>query len=171
MRSKTERNVILIGMAGAGKSTLGVLLAKALGKDFVDTDILIQRQEGCLLPELIKRKGVGGFFALEEAVVSAADLRSCVVATGGSVVYSARAMEKLKSNGTVIYLSLPYEEIQRRVTGITTRGIVMRRGRSLRDAYEERLPLYHRYSDITLDCAGKDIETCVSEMVERLNAL
>lgn len=170
MQSKSERNVILVGMAGAGKSTLGVLLAKALGMDFVDTDILIQRQEGCLLPELIERKGIDGFFAIEEAVVAGADLRGCVVATGGSVVYSERAMAALKARGTVVYLSLPFEEIQRRVTNITTRGVVMKRGRSLRDAYEERLPLYQRYSDLTINCAGKDIETCVTEMAEGLRA-
>lgn len=170
MQNKRNGNVILIGMAGAGKSTLGVLLAKALGMDFIDTDILIQRQEGCLLSELIERKGIDGFFAIEEAVVAGSDLRGCVVATGGSVVYSERAMAALKAQGTVIYLSLPFEEIQRRVTNITTRGIVMKRGSSLRDAYEERLPLYQRYSDITVDCADKDIEACVSDMVERLRA-
>lgn len=146
MKNQGGKNIVLIGMAGAGKSTLGVLLAKALGMDFVDTDILIQQREERLLQEIIDHDGIDRFLAVEESVISELHLRNSVIATGGSVVYSQRAMEALREGGTVIYLYVAYKEVERRVTNITTRGIVIKQGRSLKDAYEERLPLYHRYS-------------------------
>ena len=160
MKNQGGKNIVLIGMAGAGKSTLGVLLAKALGMDFVDTDILLQ--------EIIDHDGIDRFLAVEESVISELHLRNSVIATGGSVVYSQRAMEALREGGTVIYLYVAYKEVERRVTNITTRGIVIKQGRSLKDAYEERLPLYHRYSDIVIDCSSRDIEGCVGEMVAKL---
>lgn len=168
MKKRDQRNIILIGMSGAGKSTLGVLLAKALGMDFVDTDIMIQQQEKRLLQEIIDADGIEAFMKIEEDVIVGMEIRHSVVATGGSVVYSQRAMDALKRGGTVIYLSVPYEEVQKRVTNITTRGIVLKAGNSLQDAYEERRPLYERYSDIIVDCANLDIEQCVREMVEKL---
>lgn len=168
MNKRDQGNIILIGMSGAGKSTLGVLLAKALGMDFVDTDIIIQQREKRLLQEIIDADGIEAFMKLEEAVIVGVEIHHSVVATGGSVVYSRRAMDALKREGTVIYLSVPYEEVQKRVTNITTRGIVLKAGNSLKDAYEERCPLYERYSDIVIDCANRDIEQCVREMVEKL---
>ena len=168
MKNKEDKNIILIGMSGAGKSTLGVLLAKALGMDFVDTDILIQQREKRLLQEIIDREGIERFLRTEEAVLSELQVRNCVVATGGSAVYSRKAMQSLRETGTVIYLSVPYEEVEKRVTNITTRGIVIKQGRSLKDAYEERLPLYRQYSDVLIDCAGRDIEGTVSEMIAKL---
>ena len=168
MKNQGGKNIVLIGMAGAGKSTLGVLLAKALGMDFVDTDILIQQREERLLQEIIDHDGIDRFLAVEESVISELHLRNSVFGTGGSVVYSQRAMEALREGGTVIYLYVAYKEVERRVTNITTRGIVIKQGRSLKDAYEERLPLYHRYSDIVIDCSSRDIEGCVGEMVAKL---
>ncbi|MDY4953162.1 MAG: shikimate kinase [Candidatus Onthomonas sp.] len=168
MKNKEDKNIILIGMSGAGKSTLGVLLAKALGMDFVDTDILIQQREKRLLQEIIDREGIEQFLRTEEAVLSELQVRNCVVATGGSAVYSRKAMQSLRETGTVIYLSVPYEEVEKRVTNITTRGIVIKQGRSLKDAYEERLPLYRQYSDVVIDCAGRDIEGSVGEMIAKL---
>lgn len=168
MKNKGDRNIILIGMSGAGKSTLGVLLAKALGMDFVDTDILIQQQEKRLLQEILNHDGIEQFLRIEEAVIANLKLHNCVVATGGSVVYSERAMAALRENGTVIYLYVAYEEVERRVTNITTRGIVMQQGRSLKDAYQERLPLYRTYSDVVVDCSDRDIEGCVGEMIAKL---
>lgn len=168
MRNKGDQNIILIGMSGAGKSTLGVLLAKALGMDFVDTDILIQQREKRLLQEIIDQEGIDRFLRVEEEVLSDLKLRNCVVATGGSAVYSRRAMQALRERGTVIYLSVPYEEVEKRVTNIKTRGIVMKRGRRLKDAYEERLPLYRTYSDVVIDCSGRDVEGCVGEMITKL---
>lgn len=165
---KKDQNIILIGMAGAGKSTLGVLLAKALGMDFIDSDIIIQQKEGRLLQEIIDEDGIDTFLDIEEKIVSSLDYRHTIIATGGSVVYSDKAMTALKENAVVIYLSLTYEEIQKRVTNIETRGIVLKKGNSLKDAFDERLPLYQRYADIVLDCVNKDIESCVTQMVKEV---
>lgn len=161
-------NIVLVGMSGAGKSTLGVLLAKALGMDYVDTDIMIQQQEGRLLQEVIDRGGIDKFMEVEENIVSDLKLKNCIISTGGSVIYSERAMNILKNGGQIIYLHVPYEEINRRLTNITTRGIVIKKGNSLKDVYEERLPLYKKYSDIMIDCSNKDIEHCVREIIERI---
>lgn len=166
---KKNQNIILIGMAGAGKSTLGVLLAKALGMDFIDSDIIIQQRENRLLQEIIDADGINTFLRTEEEIVSALDYQNTIIATGGSVVYSDKAMTSLKENAVTIYLSLPYEEIQKRVTNIETRGIVLKKGNSLKDAFDERLPLYEKYADIILECQGKDIEACVTQLVKAVN--
>jgi shikimate kinase len=159
-------NIVLIGMSGAGKSTLGVLLAKALGMDFVDTDIVIQRREGKRLQDIINAEGIGRFHGIEEDTVSGLLADNCVVATGGSVVYSERAMQALKKNGTVVYLHVGFEEIEARLQNIKTRGIVMKAGSSLRDVYEERLPLYRKYADVTVDCTGRGVENSVGEIIK-----
>ncbi|KRE55949.1 shikimate kinase [Paenibacillus sp. Soil750] len=161
-------NIVLIGMSGAGKSTLGVLLAKALGMDFVDTDIVIQQHEGRLLQDIIDNDGIEQFLEIEERAVSELQLKNCIISTGGSVIYSEKAMNILKQNGQIIYLHVPYKEIQRRLINVTTRGIVIMKGNSLKDVYEERVPLYNKYSDITLDCSNKNIEQCVSEILEKV---
>lgn len=159
-------NIVLVGMSGAGKSTLGVLLAKALGMDYVDTDIIIQHHEGRLLQEIIDNDGIDKFTQIEEKTVSELQLKNCIIATGGSVVYSEKAMSHLKQHGQVIYLHVPFEEIVRRLTDVTTRGIVIKKGNSLREVYEERVPLYLKYSDITVDCSNKDIEQCAGEVID-----
>lgn len=161
-------NIVLVGMSGAGKSTLGVLLAKALGMDYVDTDIVIQQHEGRLLQDIIDNDGIEKFMEVEENLVSELQLKNCIISTGGSVIYSEKAMNVLKQDGQVIYLHVPYEEIKRRLINITTRGIVIKKGNSLKDVYEERVPLYIKYSDITLDCLNKEIEHCVSEIIEKI---
>ncbi|MFE5320683.1 shikimate kinase [Paenibacillus sp. NPDC056579] len=161
-------NIVLIGMSGAGKSTLGVLLAKALGMDYVDTDLVIQQQEGRLLQEIIDHDGIEAFMEIEESIVSELQRDHCIISTGGSVVYSDKAMNALKQGGQIIYLHVSYEEIERRLTNITTRGIVIKNGNSLKDVYDERVPLYMKYSDKTLDCTNKEIEHCVSELLEML---
>ena len=158
-------NVILIGMPGVGKSTLGVLLAKTLGMTFLDTDLVIQDQKKALLRELIAQHGIDGFLALEGTVCAGLQAENAVIATGGSVVYSQTGMEALKRNGAVVYLSATYEEVEKRVTNITTRGIVLKHGCSLQDAFVERVPLYEQYSDYTVDGTGKSIEECVEEIV------
>jgi shikimate kinase len=159
-------NIILIGMSGAGKSTIGVLLAKTLGMDYVDTDIVIQQREGKLLQEIIDNDGIEEFMQIEENAVSELRLQNCIIATGGSVIYSEMAMNALKQGGRVIYLHVPYEEIKRRLVNVSTRGIVIKKGNTLEDVYEERVPLYIKYSDQTLDCSDKDTEQCLGEIIE-----
>lgn len=159
-------NIVLIGMSGAGKSTLGVLLAKALGMNYIDTDIVIQNQEDRLLPDILAEEGVSKFMEIEERVVSGLGLENSIISTGGSVIYSDKAMNFLKQDGQIIYLQLPYEELERRLGDITTRGIVIKEGQSLKDVFDDRVPLYIRYSDTILDCSNKSIEDCVSELIE-----
>lgn len=163
-----KQNITLVGMAGAGKSTLGVLLAKALGYDFIDTDILIQQKHKMLLQEIIDEKGIEAFLNIEEAILSELTTERSIIATGGSAVYSEKAMTALKQHSTVVYLSVPYEEIVARVKNIATRGIVLKHGNSLKDAFDERLPLYNKYADIMVDCSKKDIEATLSEIIGQL---
>ena len=163
-----KQNLTLIGMAGAGKSTLGVLLAKALGYDFIDTDILIQQKHKKLLQEIIDEDGIDAFLAIEEDILSELTIDRAIIATGGSAVYSDKAMQALKQHSTVVYLEVPYEEILSRVKNISTRGIVLKHGNSLKDAFEERQPLYHQYADIVVDCSKKDIESTLSEIINQL---
>ena len=162
-------NVILIGMSGAGKSTLGVLLAKAVGKDFTDTDIAIQQKEGRLLQDIIDTDGIDYFMQVEEDIVSALSFKNSVIATGGSVVYSEKIMASLMKDAVSVYLYVPYEELAARVKNISKRGIVMRSGSTYEDVYNERLPLYEKYADITVDCSVMDIEQCVEKIVMQLN--
>lgn len=161
-------NIVLIGMSGAGKSTLGVLLAKTLGMDYVDTDIVIQQHEGMLLQDIIDNYGIEAFMKIEENIISNLKLENCVIATGGSVIYSEQAMKVLKQGGQIIYLHVPYKEIEKRLINITTRGIVIKKGYSLKDVYEERVPLYIKYSDKTVSCSNKDIEYCISKIIEKI---
>lgn len=167
---ENNENLILIGMPGAGKSTIGVLLAKTLGMNFIDTDLIIQQHRGRLLQDIIDTEGTDAFLAIEEDELSSLRLERSVIATGGSAVYSAKAMAALKAGGKTIYLSLPYSEVEKRITNITTRGIVLRAGSSLRDAYFERIPLYEKYADITVDCSGRDIEESLSRIIADLNS-
>ena len=162
-------NIILIGMPGAGKSTLGVLLAKAMGKLFVDTDIIIQQKTKRLLQDIIDNDGTEAFMSLEEEILLSVNEENTVIATGGSAVYSEKAMENFRKNGTVVYLHVDFAEIEKRVTNITTRGIVLKNGKSLADAYEERKPLYDKYADVTIDCTGSTIENSVKMLIEKLD--
>ena len=162
-------NIILIGMPGAGKSTLGVLLAKAMGKLFVDTDIIIQQKTKRLLQDIIDNDGTDAFLKLEEDILLTVDEESTVIATGGSAVYSEKAMEHFKQNGKIVYLHVDFAEIEKRVTNITTRGIVLKNGKSLADAFDERKPLYDKYADVVIDCTGSTIENSVKMLAEKLS--
>ena len=155
------KNIVLIGMPASGKSTIGVLLAKTLGMDFVDTDLLIQRSEGALLQDIITKKGIDEFIQIEQDIITKLDCAKCVIATGGSAVYGEKAMEHLKLNGIVVYLEASYEEVKRRLTNIKSRGIVFGKGQDLYSLYNERIPLYKKYADITIECDGKSIEDLV----------
>ncbi len=140
------KNIVIIGLPGAGKSTMGVILAKALGMKFIDTDILIQEDSGRLLQEIIDEEGVEAFKTIEERTILSLRCRNTVIATGGSVVFSGRAMEYLKSDGIVLYLEISFEEMVRRLGTITGRGIVLVRGQGLREMYDQRVPLYEKYA-------------------------
>lgn len=161
-------NIILIGMPGAGKSTLGVLLAKAMGKLFVDTDIIIQQKTKRLLQDIIDNDGTDVFLKLEEDILLTVCEENTVIATGGSAVYSEKAMEHFKKSGKIVYLHVDFAEIEKRVTNITTRGIVLKNGKSLADAFDERKPLYDKYADVVIDCTGSTIENSVKMLTEKL---
>lgn len=163
------KNIVLIGMSGAGKSTLGVLLAKAMGMGFIDTDILIQQKENRKLQEIIDKDGTEYFLKAEEEVLLTLQADNCVIATGGSAVYSEKGMAALLQNGEAVYLEVPFDELEKRLVNITTRGIVIKNGKTLRELFEEREPLYEKYSGIKLLCAGKTIEECVEELCTLLN--
>jgi len=161
-------NIILIGMPGAGKSTVGVVLAKTLGMQFIDTDILIQERTGRMLQEILDEDGPDAFKRIEEETIRSLQPRRAVIATGGSVVYSKDAMAHLKSGGVVVYLEITYGEMEKRIKNITTRGILLLPGQSLRGMYDERVLLYERYADLTVACSGEDLESVVQRVVEAL---
>jgi len=162
-------NIVLIGMPGAGKSTVGVVLAKKLGKRFVDSDLVIQDTYGKLLQELIEEHGVEGFWKLENDVNASLDLKNSVIATGGSAVYGKQAMEHLREIATIVYLKLPYEEIQERLGDLNARGVTLQPGQSLMDLYAERIPLYEKYAHITVECSDKMLREVVAEVAWGIN--
>lgn len=157
----------MIGMPGAGKSTVGVVLAKKRGCRFLDSDILIQEKYDALLHELIAEHGIDGFLKMEEEVNAAIDVKRTVIATGGSVVYGKEAMEHFKRTGKVVYLQLSCETIRERLGDLNERGVVLREGQTFEDLYAERVPLYEKYADVTIDCERKGIR----EIVEQLSRL
>ncbi len=162
-------NIILIGMPGCGKSTVGVVLAKALGMDFIDSDLLIQRSRNMRLHQIIEQVGDEGFRAIENEVNAAIDVDNCIIATGGSVVYGAEAMEHLRSIGTVVYLHLECEQVEERLGDLHARGVSMKPGQTLRDLYNERTPLYERYAHVTIPCDGLRLREVVAEIREKLS--
>lgn len=155
-------------MPGAGKSTVGVLLAKSLLLDFCDTDLIIQKNAGDSLCKIIERDGIDKFISLEDKVISEQSFENTVVATGGSAVYGENAMKKLKENSIAVYLKVEPEELCRRIDNIQTRGIAMKKGTTIQDLYNERAPLYEKYADITVDCARMTPEECVGFIIEKL---
>lgn len=160
-------NMILIGMPGAGKSTVGVVLAKHLGYGFLDSDLHIQEKEGKLLYEIMEQRGIEGFLRLEDETNASIEADRTVIATGGSAVYGKRAMEHFASIGTVIYLSLPYEELEERLGDLNKRGVALKQGQTLGELMEERKPLYEKYGEIVIDCSKKQIREIVAEIVQR----
>lgn len=159
-----KSNITLIGMPASGKSTVGVLLAKRLGYSFVDVDIVIQDQTGKLLKEIIEEVGTEGFLEVEDKINSELDVRHSVIAPGGSVIYGEKAMEHLKRISTVVYLKLSYEEVKHRLGDLKDRGVALKDGMTLKDLYNERVPLYERYADITIDETGKTPGRTVDEL-------
>lgn len=162
------RNVVLIGMPGSGKSTVGVLLAKVLGYGFVDSDLLIQERERRLLSQIIQQEGIETFIRIEEEVNAGIETERSVIATGGSVVYGPKAMAHLKKIGTVVYLSLPLAQLKARLGNLKCRGVVLKEGQTLQELYAQRGPLYEQYADLIVDETGLDVEQTLETLVKML---
>ncbi len=157
-------NIILIGMPGCGKSTIGVVLAKNMGYKFIDSDLVIQEKTGQLLYEIIAEKGIDGFYEIENEINMNLSPSKTIIATGGSAVYGREAMAQFKSIGRVVYLKLSYNEIENRLGDLNERGVAIKQGQTLLDLYNERIPLYEQYADITVDCENKMIKEIVKNI-------
>ncbi len=161
-------NIVLIGMPGAGKSTVGVVLAKRLGYRFIDSDLVIQDRYNKLLHELITEHGVEGFLQIENEVNAGLDVHHAIVATGGSAVYGCDAMEHLQKIGTVVYLKLSFAEIEHRLGDLTARGVTLKEGQDLELLYAERVPLYEKYAHMIIDCENKSLREVVHEIADKI---
>ena len=161
-------NIVLIGMPGAGKSTVGVILAKTLGMNFLDTDLLVLELAGRRLQDIIAAEGTGGFLAIEEKAILSLRVRNTVIATGGSVVLEESAMAHLREDGVIVYLEISFTEMKRRLRNITSRGIVLPPGQGLREMFDMRAPLYRKYAGITVRCRGHDFEAMVGKIVRNI---
>ncbi len=164
----SDRNIVLIGMPAAGKSTIGILLAKAMNKDFVDTDVFIQQAENTDLQTLVDSRGLEDFCKLESDYVSKLNCKNTVIATGGSVPYSQQAMGHLRKDAIVVYLYITLEKIKQRLTNFSTRGIVIDKSESIDQLYQNRAPIYQKYADITLDTTNLNHEQTIDELIYRL---
>ena len=164
----TRDNIVLIGMPGVGKSTVGVILAKELGYQFVDADLVIQQQEGKLLREIIEEVGTEGFIQVENRVNAGLECSKTIIATGGSVIYGKEAMEHLKEIGTVVYLEVSFPTLEKRLSDIKGRGVVLKEGQTLYDLYEERTPLYEKYADVRVLEEGLNVEETVEQLIKKL---
>lgn len=162
-----KNNIVLIGMPGAGKSTVGVVLAKVVGHKFIDSDLVIQEKRGKLLHELITEFGMEGFLDIENQINAELTEEKAVIATGGSVIYGKEAMEHLKETGLVVYLKLSLESIADRLGDLQQRGVALKEGQGLKELYEERIPLYEKYADIVIDCEEKAIRDITVEIAEK----
>ena len=162
------KNIILIGMPGAGKSTVGVVLAKNLGMSFIDSDLVIQEKKGKKLQELIEEFGTKGFKKIEDEINASIDVKNTIIATGGSVVYGENAMKHLKEIGRVCYLQLSYKAISERLGDLAKRGVVLEKNQTLKDLYDERVPLYEKYADLVIPCEDKNIREVVEYIVDKI---
>lgn len=161
-------NIIFIGMPSAGKSTVGVVLAKRLGLQFIDADIVIQEKEGKLLKEIISEKGTDGFLELEDRINSSIEADHAVISPGGSIVYCKNAMRHYKEIGTVVYLKVSYDIINQRLKNSKDRGVVLRQGQTFRSLYDERIRLFEKYADVTVCEDGLNLEETVGKIMEIL---
>ena len=163
------KNIVLIGMPGCGKSTVGVVLAKTIGYRFLDSDLVIQETDGRLLSEIIKQEGLDGFNRIENDINSKIKAERTVIATGGSVIYGKEAMTHLKDIGTVVYIRLPFEEINHRLGNLAKRGVSIKEGQTLRELFDERVPLYEKYADIIVDEEGRTISETALYIKEKFS--
>ncbi len=163
-----KKNVTLIGMPGAGKSTVGVVLAKMLGMEFLDSDLLIQKREKKLLWQIIEERGLDGFNRAEEEANCSIEAEGCVIATGGSAVYSEKAMQHLREISTVVYLRVSCADLKKRLGDLKNRGVSMKEGQTLEDLYEERCPLYEKYADVTINLGKTSIRKAAFQIADRL---
>ena len=161
-------NIVLIGMPGCGKSSVGVQLARLMGMAFVDTDDVLQAQQGQRLQPMIEERGIDAFLAMEEACVAGLSCAHSVIATGGSVVYGQKAMRHLHACGTVVYIKLPFDVIEQRLSNLATRGVTLRPGQSLRNLYDERIPLYEREADIVFEAENVPMDKTAELLAARL---
>ena len=162
------KNIVLIGMPGVGKSSTGVVIAKMLGYQFIDADLLIQSKYGDILEHLIERHGIEGFIRIENAVNMSIEAERTVIATGGSVCYCSQALEKMREEDVIVYLKADFETIKARLGSLKKRGVVIRKGETLKDLYDERVPLYEKYADVVVDvsdCAfGESVDRTISAL-------
>lgn len=161
-------NIILIGMPGAGKSTIGVLLAKSMGYNFLDTDLIIQSQQKKKLQQIIDEEGIDAFLKCEERALLSIDFDCTVVATGGSAIFSEKGMEHLKKEGVCVYLKVDEQELIKRLSNIKTRGIACRKGETVAEIIEERRAYYEKYADVTINCEGATAEQMVERIIESI---
>jgi shikimate kinase len=161
-------NIILIGMPACGKTTIGTELSEVLGYGYIDSDSVIVAREGKRLNQIIEAVGREGFLDIEAKINSELCATRCVIATGGSVIYRDFAMQKLKEMGTIVYLKLPYEVIKRRLGDLTKRGVALKEGFTLKDLYDERIPLYEKYADIVVELKGASVMESVQEILREL---
>lgn len=164
----TKPNITLIGMPGVGKSTVGVILAKIIGYEFVDSDIVIQKQEGKLLKEIIADVGNHGFLAIENRVHAEMDVTNSIISPGGSICYCRQGLEHLREISTVVYLKLDYPKLKRRLGNLTARGVVLKNGQTLYDLYKERTPLYEKYAHVVIDETNLNVEKTIKAVMEAL---
>ncbi len=169
MKEKSDNaNIIMVGMPASGKSTVGVIVAKVLGKDFLDSDIVIQQRENAKLSEIIKDRGIDYFLKCEEEALLSIDATNTVIATGGSAIYSEAGIKHLKNDAIIVYLKVGLEDLKKRLTDIKGRGVVLKDGESLEQMYETRSALYERYADVTVEEKKNTLEDTVRQVVEML---
>ena len=165
------KNIILVGMPGCGKSTLGVILAKKINYGYIDSDSVIVALQGKLLPDLIEELGNEAFLDLEARVISSITAQRCVISTGGSAIYREDVIKKMKENGVVIYLKISFEEVEKRLGDLKERGVVLKKGFTLRDLYKERDPLYEKSADIVVELDGSSIEKNAEKLIREVKEI
>lgn len=166
-----NKNIVLIGMPGVGKSSAGVVLAKALGYHFVDADLVIQSEEGKLLSEIIEEVGNDGFLQIEDRINSSINVQKSVIATGGSAIYGENAMKHFKETSVIVYLKASFETINARLSNLKGRGVAIKANQTLKDLYDERCVLYEKYADLTVSLDGLTIEQTIGKIVPMINEI